>query len=137
MIDFALELEGDNRLVACLWHQGEEDVARNCTAGDYEKYLSFFIDSIRERYHIPKLPFIAGDFVSDWKKTQPRAEEIKQATINVLKARQNTAYVTSENLLSNREAGVSETDNIHFCRQALREMGRRYYQAYSKIQFYK
>lgn len=135
-VDYALSLEGENKLVVMLWHQGEDDIMRSNSPENYEKQLGYLIDSVRERYNEPKLPFIAGEFINDWASNYPFPERITGivgAIKRVLSARENTAYVSSEGLLSNREAGENETDDIHFCKKSTYEFGERYFQAYEKM----
>lgn len=136
MTDYALSLKGENRLVAFLWHQGEDDVMRGNSPENYERQLGYLIDSVREKYGVPDLPFIAGEFIGDWSGSYEFPERITGivgAIEKVLSARKNTAYVSSEGLLSNKQTGAVETDNIHFCRQSLREFGRRYFKAYESM----
>ena len=137
MIDYALNLEGENRLVAMLWHQGEDDIMRNNPPENYEKQLGYLIDSVRERYNEPKLPFITGEFVEDWSSAYIFPERITGlvgAIKKALSARENTAYVSSKGLLSNRQAGAHETDDIHFCKKSIDEFGLRYFNAYKEMQ---
>ena len=67
MVDFALAMSPANRLVAFLWHQGEHDAFEQNPPQAYGQQLEFLVQSVRERYNAPQLPFIAGDFVHEWK----------------------------------------------------------------------
>ena len=136
MIDYALSLKGENRLVAFLWHQGEDDIMRNNAPENYEKQLGYLIDSVRGKYGVPTLPFIAGEFIEDWSSVYifpERITGIVGAIKKVLSARKNTAYVSSKGLLSNRQVGAAETDDIHFCKKSIQEFGIRYFNAYKEI----
>ena len=133
----ALELNPENRLIALLWHQGETDAGNHVTYDYYRGHISYLLGSVREEFGVPSLPFVAGDFVHDWKK---KNEEICAPIISALRdvcAGENGAFVESAGLDSNLEDGYPHpfgwTDDIHFCRRAVYELGRRYYAAYESI----
>ena len=114
-----------------LWHQGEHDAFEGNTGENYHFQFTMLINSLRERYNIPNLPFICGSFVSDWRK---KNEEI---CAPILAALQQAAqdmqgeYVDASDLLSNNEKN-GDGDDIHFCRESLHILGRRYFQSYIK-----
>lgn len=133
MVDYAVNLNTENRLVALLWHQGEHDAFEKNDPQVYEKQLKDLINSVRDRYHAPKLPFIAGDFVADWKGKNlddclPIIDKIKQ----VVKSVGVGAFVETSDLLSNDQANQNG-DDIHFCRSALYELGNRYFEAFQGL----
>lgn len=133
MIDYALSLNPENRLVAFLWHQGEHDAFEHNDPNRFEQQLTYTISSVRERYHAPNLPFIAGDFVSEWKNKNlsdciPIVEKIKKVTAEI----GNGAFVETADLLSNNQA-TGNGDDIHFCRAAQYTLGERYFHAFEKI----
>lgn len=133
MIDYALSLDEEARLVAFLWHQGETDAGRGNIPEVYRMQIEDMVKSVRERYKIDNLPFVAGDFVHDWKNTklsvcQPIIEKVKEACINL----GNAAFVETDGLISNDQK-IGNKDNIHFCRQSLFELGERYYDAFKSI----
>ena len=128
MMDYALGLGDGNRLVAFLWHQGEHDAFERNPPEIFEKQLTDMISSIRNRYNEPKLPFIAGDFVQDWKNKNingcvPIVEKIKKVSKNVGYG----AFVETDGLLSNDQKNKNG-DDIHFCREGLYELGERYFE---------
>ena len=64
MIDMALSLNKENKIVGFLWHQGECDIAWGKEANWYEKELINLFNIIRTKYG--KFPILAGDFSPDW-----------------------------------------------------------------------
>ena len=83
-----------------------------------------------------ELPFIAGDFTEQW------SDENKEIVVPVVQAIRNVcmdagmaAFVESSGLRSNAQDANNNpnNDSIHFCRQALYELGERYYDAFAKI----
>lgn len=133
MIDYALKMHAENRLVAFLWHQGEHDAFEKNNPQIFEKQLKDMVNDVRGRYHTPNLPFIAGDFVADWKGKNindclPIVDKIKQVTKSVGMG----AFVETSDLLSNDQANHNG-DDIHFCRSALYELGKRYFEAFKAL----
>lgn len=133
MIDYALSLNPENRLVAFLWHQGEHDAFEHNEPERFEQQLKSMIRTVRECYNAPNLPFIAGDFVGEWKNKNlsdciPIVEKIKKVTEEI----GNGAFVETSDLLSNNQA-IGNGDDIHFCRAAQYTLGERYFQAFEKM----
>lgn len=137
MIRDSLSLNPENRLKALLWHQGETDAIHLATYDYYRDHITELIASVRNTFGVPTLPFIAGDFVQDWKH---KNEEICAPVIKALRdvcANENHAFVETDGLESNREDGFPHpfgwVDDIHFCRRAMYELGERYFEAYVSI----
>ena len=131
-IDYALSLNPDNKLVAFLWHQGEHDAFEGNTPEVFAGQLTEMLSSVRKRYNAPNLPFISADFVSEWKTQNieicaPIVAKIKEVT-----AAANGEFIETSDLLSNNQKNGGG-DGIHFCRDALHTLGRRYFSAYEKI----
>ncbi len=141
MIRTALALNPENRLVALLWHQGEEDVSRNASFDVHYNHVMTLLKSVRDEFGVPELPFIAGDFVYDWKKScLDRAEPVEKATRAVCKDAGHSAFVETSDLQSNREDGLDGqphplgwVDTIHFSRKSIYELGKRYFAAFEEI----
>ena len=132
MIDYALSLSPQNRIVGFLWHQGEHDAFEGNLPDTFEIQLKTMIDSVKERYDVPSLPFVCGDFVREWKNENieicaPIVEKIKSVTASV-----GGAFVETSDLLSNNEK-TGNGDVIHFCRESLHILGKRYFEAYKNI----
>ena len=131
MIDYAISLNPENQIKGVLWHQGEHDAFEGNTGENYHFQFTMLINSLRERYNIPNLPFICGSFVSDWrKKNEEICEPILAALQQVAQDIQGE-YVDAGDLLSNNEKN-GDGDDIHFCRESLHILGRRYFQSYMK-----
>lgn len=131
LTDYALRLNPKNRVVAFLWHQGESDAIYRTDPEIYYRQLTDMLQDVRRHYG--NMPFIAGDFVHDWKKQNldiclPIIDEIHR----VVQTNASCAFVGTEGLLSNNEK-MGNGDTIHFCREALYQLGKRYYQAFDKL----
>lgn len=135
MIRTALELNPENRLVALLWHQGESDAICGASYDVHYRHLSTLVNNVRGEFNAAELPFIAGDFVADWKRENaaicaPVVDAIRAVCRNLPYA----AFVETEDLLSNRQANEKLPhgwdDNIHFCRDACYRLGERYFGAF-------
>ncbi len=131
MIDYALSLNPENKIVAFLWHQGEHDAFEKNEPSVYHDQLKLMIDEVRARYG--DMPFIAGDFCNEWKsKNLTDCEPIIEVICNVIKEVGNAGFVETSDLLSNNQK-YANGDDIHFCRQSLRELGCRYFSEYMKL----
>lgn len=131
MIEYALKLNPENRIVAFLWHQGEHDAFEGNPAENYYKQLTDMLKGVRSRYGM--MPFIAGDFVSDWKsKNLASCEPIVDVIRRVVAENTRSGFVETLDLLSNNQK-TQNGDELHFCREALHELGHRYYALFSNI----
>ena len=136
MVEYALSLNPEeNRLVGFLWHQGESDAKRGTPPETYKQYITEMVADVRTRFNTPDLPFVAGDFVHHYKYneqnpefTLPLIEKLTEACLEM----GHGAFVTTEGLLSNNQDN-GRTDIIHFCRQALHDLGHRYFKAYQAM----
>lgn len=131
MVDYALQLNPENKIVAFLWHQGEHDAFEGNPPDIYHKQLLDMLQSVRARYGV--MPFVAGDFVYDWKdKNIQICEPIIQVIRNVVKETEKSGFVETDGLLSNDQK-IGNKDELHFCRESLYELGRRYFKEFSKV----
>jgi hypothetical protein len=139
MVDEALQLHKDNRLVAVLWHQGEHDAFERADEPVeeienfyYEKFESL-LTAFRARYELEKLPVIAGGFVDEWRVLYEKQCDAVYAGVRRVFAKiGNAVFVETYGLQSNNQA-VGNGDNIHFCREAIYTLGERYYEAFESI----
>lgn len=134
MIDYAISLNPKNKLVGFLWHQGEHDAFEGNDPNTFEHQLKTMIVSVKERYGVPNLPFVCGDFVSEWKNEnidicRPIVDKIKAVTKS-----EGGMFVETSDLLSNNQK-TGNGDVIHFCRESLHILGKRYFQAYANLQW--
>ena len=130
MTDHALSLHPGNRLVAFLWHQGEHEAAFLNDPERYHRQLRDVVESVRQRYG--PLPFVCGGFCSQWaEENQPACHNIT-AVIRAVAEEAGGAYVETQDLRSNDQK-TGDGDTIHFCREDLQELGRRYFRAYIRL----
>jgi len=132
MIETALGMNSENRPVAFIWHQGEAETGDPDREKHY-KNLSKLVGLTRTAAGCDDLPFIAGDFVNQWKNANLAAcEPIVSAMKGVCKDIGSAAFVETDGLTSNDEV-LGNGDEIHFSREALYLMGGRYYDAFKSI----
>lgn len=134
MLRTALSLNPGNRPVAFLWHQGETDALGNLGYVQYTRNISELLGSVRSTFGCPELPFVCGDFVKQWKDLNAAiCEPILSALRDFCAATPGCAFVETFELPSNDESGSLPTDTIHFCRESLYRLGRKYFEAYRKL----
>lgn len=128
LVDYALSLNPENRVVVFLWHQGEHDAFEGNKPEVYHDQLTEMLFDVRTRYG--NIPFIAGDFVDEWKsKNLDSCNPIVSVIRMVLHEVGNSGFIETYDLLSNNQT-ISNGDDIHFSRQSLHELGRRYFESY-------
>ena len=132
MIQTALSLNPANQLVALLWHQGETDAMMEAGFEGHKNNLRGLLKAVRDTFDCPKLPFVAGDFVQDWKVGNLAICEPVVDAMRAVCAEESARFVGSDGLLSNNQVQGND-DSIHFSRAALYELGERYYAAYCDI----
>ncbi len=132
-------LGNDDRFVALLWHQGEHDSVANGALSPSERYDFYYssikpvIEDVRSRCGEDELPFIAGEFVSEWKDIHAvGCDAVISATRDVCDEVGHARMVKASDLKSNNQS-IGNGDNIHFCRDALNTLGNRYFDAYKDI----
>lgn len=131
MVDFACSLNAENRVVGFLWHQGETDAIEGNTPKAYYKQLMDMLRDIRAYYG--NIPFVAADFVHEWKNHNLHiAEPIVEVIRRVTETADNAAFVETCDLPSNNQK-IGNLDEIHFCRQSLCELGHRYFSAFEGL----
>lgn len=138
MIQTALELNSQNRLVALLWHQGETDALCNATYEQHYHHLMGLVRSVRETFHAENLPFIAGDFVQHWKQDNAAiCKPVVDAIIAVCRDCGMGGFVETQGLLSNIQEPYPKPedwdDTIHFSRNSLYKLGIRYYDCWKAL----
>lgn len=140
MVDYGLNLNKENRIVALLWHQGEHDSFENANLSADERY-NFYRENFgkqmlvfREKYG-KDIPVIAGEMANSWAElpeNKVKCAAVEKATKDVCREIGKAAVVSSEGLLSNDDA-FKNGDNLHFCAESLYELGKRYYSVYKNI----
>lgn len=130
--DQALLLNPENRLVGFLWHQGEHEAAFLNDPQRYHDQLLDVINSVRNRYEKPNLPFVCGGFCNQWvQENQPACERI-MTVIRSVAEEVGGCYVETADLRSNDQK-TGDGDTIHFCREDLQKLGYRYFAAFAKL----
>ncbi len=115
------------KLKAILWHQGESDCEEKL-APEYQAKLEQLIKQFRADLGDLNLPVIIGQLGhfdgSPWNRY---TEQVNAAQIAVAKKMHCVAFVTSEGL-------TPKSDKEHFDTRSARELGKRYADAYLKLQ---
>ena len=113
-------------LKGILWHQGESDCLPKF-AEAYEAKLHDLVKRLRELLKTPDAPFLAGQMGKfadvPWK---PETTVVDQAHQHLSQQVPHTAFVSAEGL-------KHKGDKVHFDSASLRELGRRYADAYTKM----
>jgi hypothetical protein len=111
-------------LKAILWHQGESD-ATPALAPAYETKLHALIARFRTTLDAPDVPFIVGQLGQFTDAPWDDARRTVDAAHRALPGQvRRTAFVSSDGL-------VHTGDKVHFDSVSLRELGRRYADAYA------
>ena len=131
MTEYALSLNPENKIVAFLWHQGEHDAFEKNDPDIFKTELKACIEEVRRRFGY--MPFITADFVNEWKSKnleicEPIVDKIKEVTKEV----GYSAFIETSDLPSNNQK-TGNGDDIHFCRNSLRILGERYFNAFEKL----
>ena len=133
MLDCALNMNPENRLVALLWHQGESDALNNNVGEEYNRQLTEFFTAVSKKYDGEALPIITGDFVQNWIPRHKVECDLIREQIRIVTEKFGGVFVNTEGLESNHEAGTRPDDHIHFSRNALHLLGKRYFEAFRKV----
>ena len=139
MVDYAMNLDGDNKIVAMLWHQGESDTDIFMDIPTSERYDFYYtrlfetFNAVREKYGLPNLPIVCGQTTNEFfNLNKENAETVLNATVDVCKKLDNTAFVRSDGLKTNNEE-LGNGDFYHFSYNSLIEFGKRYFKAFQEI----
>lgn len=109
---------GGGSLGGILWHQGE---ANSLEAGAYPEKLARLVEWLRADFKQPSLPFVFGQ-IGQWNPDYP--------AFNAMIVEQTGRIPHSACV---RSDGLTNMDPFHFDSRSQRELGRRYYQAWSGI----
>ena len=128
--DFAIkkaqEAQKSGRIVAVLWHQGENDAGKQT-----ENYLEKLRTVVRNFRHDLKLgddvPFIAGDMASFYPEKISAHIDIVDNALTAL------AETEPSFMLVHTKDVAHRGDNLHYDTASQHELGKRYYEAYIKF----
>jgi len=132
MLEYALSLNGQNRLVTLLWHQGEHEVGKNNPPEAYRAQLQEMLLDFKKRFSSPSLPIISADFSNEWKMAKREKGAAISSVIENVITGLGGIFLDTKDLLSNNQKN-GDGDVIHFCRESLYTLGERYFDAYSSI----
>jgi len=132
MTKTALTLNPENHAAAFIWHQGETDTEKPDRDIHYSNLFGL-VQKVRKAAGRNDLPFIAGDFVHNWRnENMETCLPIITAIRDVCSDIGHAAFVETDGLQSNAEK-TGNDDTIHFCREALNQLGHRYFNAFEMI----
>ena len=129
MTDEALAMNPENRVVAVLWHQGESDVEQMSTE-EYKGHILTLIENVRKAYG--NVPFISGGFVDDWADTYPVSRDYENVYKKLVGKVEKYGFANAKGLSSNDQI-VGKGGKIHFSKEGINVLGKRYYSEYEKI----
>ena len=112
-------------LTGILWHQGESDSGKN--AGTYAARLAPLIASFRADLGAPQVPFIAGEIGYFGYDKNPNKQTINDQ-IDALPTAVPFCGVASAKDL------VDKGDHLHFDNASQKELGKRYFEAFLKLE---
>ena len=127
-VETALNLPGNNRIVAMLWHQGESDILAGMTTTVYSTKLTSLFNLLRADFPATTpYPIIAGGFVPAWTTGSAYKLSYETTIADVLSDDENGGFVSSAGLASN------PGDALHFSSSALVTFGDRYYEKWKDL----
>lgn len=111
-----------------LWHQGESDSGSNSTAETYAERWVAFAAQLRSDLNAPDVPILVGalgPFLSSAR--EPFASIVNEQLESLPKRMPHVVFIPATGLRAN-------PDNLHFDAPSQREFGKRYAQAYLRMQ---
>lgn len=138
MVKEAMQYNEQNRIVAFLWHQGENDSLRNPDWSEEKRYqvhkdnLMTMMNDFKQTFSLHNLPFVSAGFCDEWYLTTKATCDAVLRAVKDCCEEMHGIFIPTNGLLSNNEK-TGNGDNIHFCRESLHILGKRYYDAYVKI----
>jgi hypothetical protein len=132
MLDYALSLNKDNKLVALLWHQGEHEVGKGNPPQNYKNQLMEMLLDFKVRFKAPHLPIITADFSKKWKAAKREKADAISTVIKEVVTELGGIFIDTSGLLSNSEKN-GDDDVIHFCRESLYILGEMYFNEYRAL----
>lgn len=138
MVRYALSLNSKNRLVSFLWHQGEHDTFEN-PQFNFEERKQFYYDNLNSminsfRKEFGVVPFVCAGFTRQWLETYTsQSKAVYEAIKEVSKTNEKIAFIHNTHDLKSNAEKVSNGDEVHFCKEAQRILGLRYYDKWREI----
>lgn len=124
-IKLAKEAQKSGKIVAILWHQGENDAGAQ--TADYKEKLQTVVNNFRKDLNLDdSVPFIAGFLASFYEEAIAKHVDIVDDAIRDLSNEMPSFYSVETKDLNHRG------DNLHFDTESLHTLGERYYSVYEK-----
>ena len=122
----AREAQKTGRIVAVLWHQGENDAGKQTE--NYTEKLRTVVRNFRHDLQLgPEVPFIAGDMASFYPERIASHIGIVDRALETLAAEEPSFLLVRTKDLTHRG------DNLHYDTDSQHELGRRYFEAYRQF----
>ena len=119
----AREAQKTGKIVAVLWHQGENDAGKQTE--NYTEKLRTVVRNFRRDLKLgPEVPFIAGDMASFYPERIASHIGIVDRALETLAAEEPSFLLVRTKDLTHRG------DNLHYDTPSQHELGRRYFEAY-------
>ena len=126
-IEKAHEAQKSGKIVAILWHQGENDASRQ--TGNYLEKIRAVVHNFRRDLQLgDDVPFIAGDLASFYEEKIAAHVGIVDDALAALAAEDPSFLTVTTKDLTHRG------DRLHFDTPAQHELGKRYFAAYQDFQ---
>ena len=90
------------------------------------------LNYFEKTFCVPRIPFVAGGFCEEWYLTEKELADTILQALQECCEELNGAFVETHDLLSNNQV-LNNGDDIHFCRESLHILGKRYFDAYMNI----
>jgi hypothetical protein len=117
-----------NKLVAILWHQGENDVGYN----KYQSWLDKMILDMRNDINSSQIiPFITGGMVPLWVSLDYTRIQQQKIIANTQYRISSVGYADPTFPFSIEDSNFKDT--IHYSAKGQREMGKRYFYVFSQL----
>lgn len=119
------------RLRGILWHQGESEASGVTSSDAYRKSLVEVVNGFRKALEQPEVPFIVGE-IGQYTMEEghvpkfPSARQINEAIDDL------PAFVPCAAVVSSSGLG-DKGDGVHFSAEALKELGKRYFEAWLSV----
>lgn len=117
-----------SKLVAILWHQGEDDVSNP----EYQSELDHFISTLRSELGATKVPLILGGMVPYWVE-QAENRVVTQQIIKNTPQRMDLVGYADPSYPFPIVKEIDSIDAIHFDASGMRELGLRYFTSYIEL----
>lgn len=120
-------------VVGILWHQGESDCDSPAHAAQYRQNFDLIVGAFLRATNLEGIPIVIGELGHHLARTLRMGpympslyQQLNQTLHRIADETPNIAIATAEGL-------TAKADELHFDSPSLRELGHRYYRAYTTI----